>query len=197
MDEKTNIISLSNDGSQDTVIKDMIFSIRNKDVMIDRDIAHLFKVETKVLNQAVKRNHKRFPEDFVFQLSDNEKKELVTKCDRFTSMKHSSYNPYAFSEHGVTMLSTILKSETAIKISIQIVKAFIELRKRFIQDGKIYHRIYHLEERQTQIEYRFDKILNEFHKNKNIPTQGIFFDGQVFDAYVFASDLVKSAKKSV
>jgi hypothetical protein len=187
MDEKTSNNYILRDFKRDPIIEEMIFSIRNNDVMI----------ETKVLNQAVKRNQRRFPHDFVFRLNDDEKMELVTKCDRFESLKHSSSNPYAFNEHGVTMLTSVLKSEIAINISIQIVKAFVELRKRSTQNGELYKRIYHLEERQTEIEDHFELILNEFSKNDQIHTQGIFFDGQMFDAHVFASDLIKTAKTSI
>ena len=103
-------------------IKNMIFSFHGLQVMIDRDLAELYKVGTKVLNQAVKRNIERFPDDFRFQLSDNEKTELVTNCDQFIKLKHSSVNPYVFTEQGVAMLSAVLRSDIAIKISIQIIK---------------------------------------------------------------------------
>ena len=101
-------------------IKNMIFSFRGLQVMIDRDLAELYGVGTKVLNQAVKRNIGRFPDDFRFQLTDNEKIELVTNCDRFAKLKHSYVNPYAFTEQGVAMLSAVLRSETSVKVSIRI-----------------------------------------------------------------------------
>jgi len=110
------------------VIENMILVIREKKVMIDRDLAGLYEVETKVLNQAVKRNIDRFPLDFMFQLSPAEKKELVTNCDRFAILKHSSVMPYAFTEYGVAMLSSVLNSPRAIKINIHIIRAFIRLR---------------------------------------------------------------------
>ncbi len=113
-------------------IQSMIFSIRGVQVMIDRDLADVYGVENKRLNEQVKRNIERFPEAFRFQLSDSEKAELVANCDRFDSLKHASTNPYAFTEQGVSMLSAVLRSETAIKVSIQIIKAFVETR-RFIQ----------------------------------------------------------------
>jgi hypothetical protein len=110
------------------VIENKILIIRGKKVMIDRDLAGLYEVETKAFNQAVKRNIERFPEDFMFQLLPVEKNELVTNCDRFTSLKHSSALPYAFTEYGVAMLSSVLGSKRAIEINIQIIKAFIRLR---------------------------------------------------------------------
>ena len=102
-------------------IENLILNIRGKQVMLDRDLARLYGVETKVLNQAVKRNIERFPERFMFQLTDDELIKLVTICDRFNSLKHSSSFPYAFTEHGVTMLASVLKSDIAVQISIKIV----------------------------------------------------------------------------
>lgn len=112
-----------------TGIEQKIFLIRGQKVMIDRDLAELYGVETKYLNRQVRRNIERFPEEFMFQLNDPEREELVTICHRFKSMKHSSSLPYAFTEHGVAMLSGVLKSERAVKINILIIKTFIRLRE--------------------------------------------------------------------
>lgn len=112
-----------------TIIEERIFTIRGQQVMIDRDLAELYATETKVLNQAVKRNIDKFPADFRFQLTTEEKRELVTICDRFKTLKHSSINPYVFTEHGVLMLANVLKSETATHISIGLVKTFVRLRQ--------------------------------------------------------------------
>ena len=172
-------------------IQNMIFNIRGFQVMIDRDIAELYQVETKVLNQSVKRNSDRFPKEFRFQLNDREKNELVTNCDRLNSIKHASSNPY------VSMLSAVLKSNIAVKISIQIIKAFVELRKYHIENWNILSRLNYLEDRQIFVEKRFDETLKAFEGKKNLPKQGIFFDGQVFDAFVFATDLIKSADHSI
>jgi len=110
-------------------ISGRIFTLRAKEVMLDRDLAELYKVSTKVLNQAVKRNIKRFPSDFMFQLNEVEKNELVTNCDRFKTLKHSSVNPYAFTEQGVYMLATVLKSDVAIDVNIAIMRTFTKLRE--------------------------------------------------------------------
>lgn len=110
-------------------IQDRIFTIRGTLVMLDRDLAELYGVGTKVLNQAVKRNEDRFPLDFRFQLTLNEKNELVTICDRFESMKHSSVNPHAFTEHGVLMLANVLRSDLATKVSIRLIRIFVQLRQ--------------------------------------------------------------------
>lgn len=110
------------------LIESKIFLIRGKQVMIDRDLAELYGVETKVINQAVKRNLERFPEEFRFQLTEDEMDELVTNCDRFNVLKHSSALPYVFTEQGVAMLSAVLRSETAVQVSIRIMNAFVQLR---------------------------------------------------------------------
>lgn len=110
-------------------IEERIFFIRGYKVMIDRDLAELYGVETKYLNRQVKRNKERFPDEFTFQLAPQEKEELVTICHRFKTLKHSSSLPYAFTEHGVAMLASVLKSSIAVQMSILIVKAFIKLRE--------------------------------------------------------------------
>jgi len=127
------------------IIENKIFVIRGHKVMIDRDLAELYGVLTKVLNQAVKRNIKRFPDEFMFQLNNNEKNELVTNCDRFKKLAHSSSNPYAFTEHGVDMLSSVLNSEKAIAINIQIIKAFVKLREIALTHKELAGRLDELE----------------------------------------------------
>jgi len=110
-------------------IEQKIFLIRGHKVMIDKELAVLYGVKTKALNQAVRRNIGRFPEDFMFILSESEKDELVTNCDRFKSQKHSTSLPYAFTEQGVAMLSSVLKSERAIQMNVAIMRAFVKLRQ--------------------------------------------------------------------
>lgn len=120
---------MNNDLTVSITIENRIFTIRGQKVMIDRDLAQLYGVETKKLNQAVKRNIKRFPKNFMFQLNDDEQKELVTNCDHLQNLRYSYQNAYAFTEHGVTMLASVLNSDRAIEISIKIVEAFIALRQ--------------------------------------------------------------------
>jgi len=120
-----NIISLE-------VITSKIFFIRGKKVILDRDLALLYEVTTKRLNEQVKRNIKRFPEDFMFQLTKTEKDELVAICDRFNTMKHSTVYPYVFTEQGVAMLSGVLNSDRAISVNIQIMRAFTQLRRMLL-----------------------------------------------------------------
>jgi len=111
------------------IIEIRIFTFQRKQVMVDKDLAELYQVDVKRLNEQVKRNNERFPPHFRFQLSDIEKNELVANCDRFASLKHSSSNPYVFTEQGVAMLSAVLRSEKAVSVSIQIMNAFVEMRK--------------------------------------------------------------------
>ena len=112
-----------------TIIENRIFTIRGQKVMIDRDLAELYGVQTKRLNEAVKRNIKRFPEDFMFKLNNDEFQELVANCDRFKTLKHSINPPYAFTEQGVSMLSSVLNSEKAIAINVEIIRTFVKLRQ--------------------------------------------------------------------
>ena len=178
-------------------IQSKIFSIRNKQVMIDRDLAELYGVETKVFNQAVKRNIKRFPEMFRFQLVESEKNELVTNCDRFKTLKHSTSLPYAFTEQGVSMLSAVLKSDIAIEISIKIIESFVNMRKLISSNSLMFERFERIERRLSLHDDNFNKIFNAIEDKSLKPKQGIFYDGQIFDAYVFVADLIKSAKSSI
>jgi len=130
--------------SQQT-IENRIFIIRNQRVMIDRDLAELYEIETKHLNRQVKRNKHRFPKEFMFVLTTKEKSELVTKWHRFRPMKHSSSLPCAFTEHGVAMLATVLNSEIAVKMSIEIVKTFIKLRKIILTHKQVAKKLKQLE----------------------------------------------------
>lgn len=181
-------------------LQKMIFTIRSVQVMIDRDLAELYQVENKRLNEQVKRNSSRFPETFRFQLTDSEKKELVANCDRFEGLKHSSVNPYAFTEQGVSMLSAVLRSETAIQVSIRIINAFVEMRKFLVANASLFERLETVEKRQLSFEIKTDENFEKVFKaleSQEEPRQGIFYNGQVFDAYTFAADLVRSAKKSL
>lgn len=135
---KNNLVSFD-------VLQEKIFTIRNKRIMIDKDLAELYGIETKKLNQAVKRNLSRFPDDFMFQLTDEEQKELVTNCDRLKRLKFSTSNAYAFTEHGVTMLSSVLNSKQAIEINVQVVRAFIQLRQFALENKDLAKRVAELE----------------------------------------------------
>ena len=177
-------------------IENRILTLRGKQVMIDRDLAELYGVETKVLNQAVKRNVERFPEHFRFQLSNQEKDELVTNCDRFNGLKHSSVNPFAFTEQGVAMLSAVLKSETAIYTSIRIIDAFVAMRNFLMNNASIFQRMERIEMKQLKTDEKVDAILDRLNEPKE-PEQGVFFNGQIFDAYAFIAKLIRKAKKRI
>ena len=144
---------------QNRIIDDKIFLIRGIQVMIDKDLAELYEVETKRLNEQVKRNIEKFPDDFIFQLTGDEKNELVAKCDRFEKLKYSSSNPFAFTEHGVYMLSTILKSKVATDVSISIMRTFVKLKNQSIPYFDIIKRIEKLETEDKKTKELLSKIV--------------------------------------
>jgi len=190
MSHEVNII-VSND------IQENIFTIRGLQVMLDRDLAELYGVENKRLNEQVKRNIERFPEQFRFQLTQEELENL--KSQIATSSIHGGRRtlPYVFTEQGVSMLSAVLRSETAIKVSIQIMDAFVGMRKFIANNAAIFQRLDNIEQKQNITDTKLDKVFEAIEAKDIKPEQGIFFDGQVFDAYVFVADLIKSAKKSI
>jgi hypothetical protein len=144
------------------VITSKIFIIRGKKVMLDRDLAQLYGVTTKRLNEQVKRNIKRFPDDFMLQLTKYEKDELVAICDRFNSIKHSTVLPYVFTEQGIAMLSGVLNSNRAIMVNIQIMRAFTQLRRMIFTNRDLRHKIEEMErkyDRQFAIVFKAIKQL--------------------------------------
>ncbi|NBR13628.1 MAG: ORF6N domain-containing protein [Flavobacteriales bacterium] len=184
---------------QELLKKDLqakIFTIRRIQVMIDRDLADLYKVEVKRLNEQVKRNIERFPENFRFQLNNKEKIELVAICDRFESWKHSGNNPFVFTEQGVAMLSAVLRSEVAVHMSIQIINAFVEMRKIINRNSGLIQRIEGVERKLIESDQKFENLFSALEKNL-LPTQGVFFDGQIFDAYELMSRIIRSAKQEI
>ncbi len=177
-------------------IESRILTLRGRQVMIDRDLAELYDVETKRLNEQVKRNIERFPDSFRFQLTNVEKEELVANCDRFKGFKHSSVNPYAFTEQGVAMLSAVLKSETAVRTSIRIIEAFVAMRNFLRDNASIFQRMERIEMKQLRTDEKVDAILDKLN-DKSAVKQGLFFDGQIFDAYALVCDLIQGAKKRI
>jgi heat shock protein HspQ len=178
-------------------IEHKIFTIRGVQVMIDRDLAELYAVEPKRLGEQVKRNIERFPQEFRFQLTETEKNELVANCDRLQPLKHSSSLPYAFTEQGVSMLSAVLRSDTAIQTSINIINSFVKMRKYLLQNASLFQRVEKLELDQKQVNQKLESVLSAIEYKSIAPKQGVFFDGQIFDAYVLISELVKKAKQSL
>ncbi|MEA3289838.1 MAG: ORF6N domain-containing protein [Campylobacterota bacterium] len=141
------------------IVDDKIFIIRGMQVMIDRDLAELYQVETKVLNQSVKRNLENFPVDFMFRLTDDEKNELVTNCDRFEKLKHSTSNPLAFTEQGVYMLATVLKSKIATEVNISIMRTFTRLKNQSVPYYDIIKRLEKLESDDKQTKELLNKVV--------------------------------------
>ena len=180
-----------------TDLENRILTIRGKQVMLDRDLAELFTVPTKVLNQAVKRNLDRFPELFRFQLTEKEMDELVTNCDQFKNLKHSSTLSFVFTEYGVAMLPSLLRSKIAISISIEIIKTFVKMRKFLNQNNLTDFRINKLERKQFESDEKFEKLFNAINTKESQPEKGIFFEGEIFDAYIFISNLIRKAEKTI
>jgi hypothetical protein len=184
--------------SEEKLIYSKIHRIRNEQVILDRDLAELYGVETRVFNQAVKRNIKRFPKDFMFLLSDDEfknwKSQIVMSNSDKMGLRHK---PNAFTEHGALMCANILKSERAIEVSILIVRAFVHMRRFFKDNSLMFQRINHLEKQQLITDAKLEQVLEAIEDKKIKPSKGIFFDGQIFDAYVFVSKLIKHAEKSI
>ena len=179
-------------------IQNQIFTIRGVQVMVDRDLAEMYNVETRVLNQAVKRNMDRFPESFRFQLTEKEfdhwKSQIVMSIEDKMGLRKL---PYVFTEQGVSMLSAVLRSDTAVQVSIAIINAFVEMRKFISYNASVFQRLDNIEIKLLDTDYKFEKIFKALESKEVIPNQGIFFDGQIFDAYKFASDIICSAKKSI
>ena len=177
-------------------ISDRIFTIRGEKVMIDRDLAEMYQVETRVLNQAVKRNVERFPPSFSFQLTKEEFENLISQF--VISSDHGGRRklPYAFTEQGVAMLSAVLRSDIAIQVSIQIINAFVQMRKMIGHETIQHLRIANIENKLIEHDQKFKQIFTAIEQNE-LPQKGIFFDGQVFDAYIFVADLIRKARKSL
>lgn len=188
-------------------IERRIFTLRTVQVLLDKDLAEMYDVETKVLNQAVKRNIDRFPLSFRFQLTELEFAEyqksqimsLNLKSQIVTSSEHGGrrYLPYAFTEQGVAMLSAVLRSETAVKISVQIINAFVEMRKLIAGNIEMLQRFNKIELKQTESDQKFEQIFKALDSRQSLPDKGIFFDGQVFDAYIFVANIIKNAENNI
>ncbi len=203
MNNQNQIIDLEN-------IQSRIFTNRGVQIMLDRDLAEMYDVSTKRLNEQVRRNIERFPEKFRFQLTQEEydilRSQIATSSlisQDATLNKHGGrrYLPYVFTEQGVSMLSAVLKSGTAIKVSILIMDAFVEMRKFLSENASIFSRLDNIEKKQLSYQIKSDEKFEQVFEaleNKSIkPKQGVFYDGQVFDAYIFIADLIKTAEKSI
>ena len=180
-------------------IKNLIYTIRGKQVMMDSDVANIYHCETKYVNRVVKRNIERFPEEFCFQLNKNEFE--VLRCQFVTLNEngrgqHRKYLPYVFTEQGIAMLSALLKSDVAVSVSVNIMKAFIEMRKFLMLNGQVFERLTSVEHKLLEHDKKFDEVFNQLQLEENIK-QRIFFDGQIYDAYSIIIDIIKKANKKI
>jgi hypothetical protein len=181
-------------------IESRIFTIRGMQVMIDSDLAILYGTETKFINRAISRNKNRFPSDFAFRLSPEEWADLRfqngTLNENQARGKHRKYPPIAFTEQGIAMLSAVLSTPIAIRISVHIIRSFIELRKRNHSLNMVFEKINELDKWKVETELKLDALFKALSKN-DYPSSGIFFNDQIFDAYLFSSELISKAKKSI
>jgi hypothetical protein len=160
-------------------IESIIYTVRGLQVMLDSDLAVLYSTQTKFINRAVKRNPSRFPSSFMLQLTNEEWDNL--KCQFGTSNEHGGRRntPYVFTEQGVAMLSSVLNSEIAIQTSIQIMQSFVSMRKFLLNNASVFQRLEQVELNQLKSNERIDKIFSALEKSNTLPTQGVFFDGQI------------------
>lgn len=204
-----------------------ILFVRGVQVILDSHIAELYGVETRRLNEQVKRNEARFPEHFRFQLTEEEWEGLSLQSDPSNSpdslrSQNATFEPrenlksqnatsshggrrslpYVFSEQGVAMLSAVLRSETAVQVSIRIMEAFVQMRRYFLQNATLFQKIEQVETRQLKhiadSDEKFNRLFNALEdQSQKSPAQGIFFNGQIFDAYAFASDRIREARTEI
>ena len=190
-------------------IKNLIYTIRGKQVMLDSDVAMLYHYPTKRINEAVRRNIERFPENFCFKLTEIEAENLRSQFATSSLEKENyggrRYLPYVFTEQGIAMLSGLLKNDIAIQVSINIMNAFVEMRRFIATNGQVFERLTSIEYRVleqnkmlTEHEKKFEKVFDELQKNEKIGfKQSIFFDGQIYDAYSLIIDIIKKAKQKI
>lgn len=200
-------------------IKNLIYTIRGKQVMIDSDVARLYHYKTKVLNLTVRRNIERFPEEFCFQLTENEfqtlrfqigtSKQNESQNLRFqieTSKQSSEINnnlrggrrylPYVFTEQGIAMLAGVLKNDIAVKVSLNIINSFIEMRRFIASNGQVFERLTNMEYKLLEHDKKFDIVFDQLQQEENIK-QKIFFEGQIYDAYSLIIDIIKKANRKI
>lgn len=176
-------------------IQGRILTIRGLQVLLDRDLAELYGVSTKALNQAVKRNAGRFPAGFMFRLTKDELADL--RSQTVTSKRGGvRYCPYAFTEHGVVMLASLLKSATATEVSVRIVNAFVAMRKFILANAQVFQRLESVEQRQIATEGKVNEILNRLNTG-DVPSQGVFYEGQLWNARALVLKLIGGAKRSI
>lgn len=183
-------------------IKNLIYTIRGKQVMLDSDVAMLYHYSTKNVNKAMKRNIERFPEDFCFQLTKQELNIMWfqngTTYENNIKYRSEKYLPYVYTEQGISMLSGILKNEIAVQVSINIMRAFIEMRRFIANNGQVFERLTSVEYKLLEHDKKFDVVFDELQRDKKEEfKQKIFFNGQIYDSYSLIIDIIKSAKTKI
>ena len=194
MAEDKNLVIVDN-----REIQNMIYTIRDKQVMIDSDLATLYQVTTKRLNEQVRRNKNRFPSEFVFRLTAEEYENL--RSQNATSSEDNAhggrrYMPYAFTEQGISMLSAVLKSDVAVEVSIKIMNSFVEMRRFLLSNKELFSRLDRVELKQLETDKKLEEVFNYLAANTEVK-QNVFFDGQIYDAFSFIVGLVKTAKREI
>lgn len=207
MNEKNNIAPINEElnvvNNETENIKNLIYNIRGKQVMLDSDVAILYHYPTKRINETVNRNKKRFPEDFCFQLTELDIKNMRSQIATASKIlenkfRNKKYLPYAFTEQGIAMLSGLLKNDIAIQVSINIMNAFVEMRKFILLNGEVFQEINTIKEKLLEYDKKFNVVFNELQNNKEKEfKQKIFFDGQIYDAYSLIIDIIKKAKNKI
>ncbi len=198
VNEELNVVKYETEN-----IKNLIYTIRGKQVMLDSDVARLYHYETKKINQAVKRNIERFPKKFCFQLTEEELENMWSQFVTASKVldnkfRNKKYLPYAFTEQGIAMLSGLLKNDIAIRVSINIMDAFVEMRKFILNNGRIFERLTTMEYKMLEHDKKFDEVFDELQRNKNEEfKQQVFFEGQIYDAYSLIIDIIKTAQKKI
>lgn len=181
-------------------IKNMIYTFRDQQVMVDSDLAKLYQVTTGNLNKAVKRNLSRFPEHFCFQLTEHEYKNLRFQNGSSSSNNNNyggrRYMPYVFTEQGIAMLSAVLKSDIAVEISVKIMNSFVEMRRFLLSNQELFSRLDRIEIKQLETDRKFEEVFNYIAANTEVK-QNIFFNGQIYDAFSFIVGLIGKAKKEI
>lgn len=179
-------------------VEERIFTFRGTQVIFDKDIAGFYGVETKRLNEQVKRNPGRFPPEFMFQLTKEEWDSLRSQNATINKRgQFSKYPPYAFTESGVVMLAAVLKSDVAVKASVVVVKAFVAMRRFLVSNAQVFQRLDRIEYKLLESDHKFEDIYSKLEEKSLEPKQGIFFDGQIYDSYKFIISLIKSAIKRI
>ena len=202
---KKETIQESEINIDENAIKSMIYVVRGQQVMLDSDLAGMYQVETKRVNEGVKRNQQRFPETFCFQLSEEEYGNLKSQIATSSLENYSRHGgkrklPYVFTEQGIAMLSAVLRSNVAIQVSIRIMNTFVEMRRFMASNSLVLSRINEIEVKQLlyqrDTDEKFDKVFQYISEHEEV-TQKIFFEGQIYDAFSLLADLVSKAEKEI